>query len=188
MKTPGFWPQVGYGLLLSATGAVLYAALGGLVGSTTLLRALVVILGAAYLALLLHGLRARIGVVVTLACWLAVTLLLFAFDPRLWAWLLAQVAMVWLVRCLYRYDSLAAAIADAALSGLALATAIATARYTHSVFLTLWSFFLVQALFVFIPGARAAVAPNDGGIDPEDAFAHAHRTAENALRRLATRI
>ena len=166
MKSPGFWRQVGYGLLLSAAGAVLFAGLSGLIGSATLLRALIVVLGAAYLALLLHGLRVRIGLVVTLACWIAVTLLLFAFDPRLWAWLLAQVAMVWLVRSLYRYDSLAAAIADAALSGLALATAIATAGYTRSMFLTLWIFFLVQALFVFIPGARAAVAPNDGGIDP----------------------
>ena len=67
------------------------------------------------------------------------------------------------------------------------ATAVATAGYTRSMFLTLWSFFLVQALFVFIPGARAAVAPGSADIDPEDAFAQAHRSAESALRRLATR-
>ena len=187
MSAPGFWRQAGFGFLLSACGAILFAALGSFVGHAALLRFLVAGLGALYLALLLHDLRARIGVVVTIACWLAVTLLLFALQPGLWAWLLAQVAMIWLVRCLYRYDSLGSAVADAALSGFAVATAIATAGYTRSMFLTLWSFFLVQSLFVFIPGTRTSATGAAAASDPEDAFGHAHRNAETALRRLATR-
>ena len=113
--------------------------------------------------------------------------MLFALQPGLWAWVLAQVAMIWLVRCLYRYDSLGSAVADAALSAFAVATAIATAGYTRSMFLTLWSFFLVQALFVFIPASRAAAGGPASAPDPEDAFAQAHRNAETALRRLAMR-
>lgn len=187
MSAPGFWREVGFGLALSACGAILFAALGNFVEHATLLRWLVAGLGALYLALLLHDLRARVGVVVAVACWIVLTLLLFALQPGLWAWLLAQVAMVWLVRCLYRYDSLGSAAVDAAVNGFAVATAIATAGYTRSMFLTLWSFFLVQALFVFIPASRAAGASSAPAADPEDTFGQAHRNAEAALRRLALR-
>lgn len=189
MKTPSFWRQVGFGLLLSVIGGVVFTALRPLMGTELVLRGLIIGLGAAYLALLLHDLRARIGVVVTLACWVVVTGLLLAFNPTLWVWLLVQVLLIWLLRCLYRYDSLAAASADAALSGFALAMALVTADYTHSLFLTLWSYFLVQAIYVFIPRGRAgdasfALEPEP---EPDDAFGQAYRTAEDALRRLSIR-
>ncbi len=187
MTSPSFWRQIGSGLMLSVVGGVLYAALSPFIGSGTLLRALVVGLGAIYLALLLHDLRARIGLVVTLAGWALVTGLLCAFNPTFWVWLLAQTLVIWLLRCLYRYDSLATAIADAAVSGFALATALATASYTHSLFLTLWSWFLVQAMFVFIPPSRAPTTAAAPEPDSDDAFGQAYRTAEAALRRLSHR-
>ena len=189
MNAPGFWRQVGFGLLLSVVGGVLYTALRPFLGSDLVLRGLVIGISAGYLALLMHALRARIGVVVTLASWLLITAVLFALNPSLWVWLLVQALLIWLLRCLYRYDSLASAIADAALSGFALTTALATASYTHSLFLTLWSWFLIQALFVFIPASRTttttSAAPTPAS---DDAFGQAHRTAEAALRRLALRL
>ena len=188
MNAPGFWRQVGFGLLLALVGGVLHTALRPFFGSELVLRGLIVGLGAGYLALLLHALRARIGMMVTLASWLLITALLFAFNPSLWVWLLVQAVLIWLLRCLYRYDSLASAIADAALSGFALATALATASYTHSLFLTLWSWFLVQALFVFIPASRTTAASAAQTAEADDAFGQAHRTAEAALRRLALRL
>ena len=186
MNTTTFWRQIGLGLLLSVMAGVLYVALSPLLGAAIAGRGLVLGLGAVYLAWLLHELRARIGLVVTLAVWLLTSALLIAFNPSLWLWIGAQTLLIWLLRCLYRYDSLKGAIFDAALSVFAFAAALATARYTHSLFLTLWSWFLVQALFVFIPPSRH---PNAAATEPEfdDAFGQAHRTAEAALRRMSLR-
>ena len=73
------------------------------------------------------------------------------------------------------------------LNGLALSGAIWAAVQSGSLFLSIWSFFLVQALFVGIPssisrrpGSKAA------GPDPEDRFQRAHRVAEAALRKLSS--
>ena len=50
--------------------------------------------------------------------------------------------------------------------------------------LSLWSFFLVQALFVAIPPHLGRRSQSERG--PEDTFQRAHRNAEQALRRLAS--
>ena len=187
MSAVGFWRQVGVGFALSLAAAVLFSAMRPWLGSEVLLRGLVLGLSGGYLALLLHALHARIGVVLTLASWLVLSGLLLVFNPTLWVWLALQSVLIWLLRCLYRYDRLGSAIADAALSGLALATAVVTASHTHSLFLTLWSWFLMQALFVFIPTGRVATSAR---AEPEndDAFGQAQRTAEAALRRLSLRF
>jgi hypothetical protein len=184
MSAPGFWRGVAVALALSVVGAVVYTALAPVLGSGVVLRYLVAGLGAAYLALLLRELGARIGRVVVVAGWLAVTFALVAFDPSIWVWLLAQATLIWLVRSLYRYDGLPSAFADAALSAFAVMAAIATAAYTRSAFLTLWSFFLVQALYVLIGAGRDS---RQADADGADAFGEAHRSAETALRRLSIR-
>ena len=186
MSPAGFWRQVGIGLLLSAVGAVLYSALRPWLDGDLMLRGLILGLSGSYLVVLAHALRVRVGLAVTFAAWLLLTSLLIAFNPASWVWFALPPALIWLVRSLYRYDHLGAAIADAALSALALAAAVVTARHTHSLFLTLWSWFLLQALFVFLPTGRAATAaPAEPEID--DAFGQAQRSAEAALRRLALR-
>ena len=184
MSGPGFWRQAIGALVLSAVAAIAYHALAPIAGGGFVLRGLVVGVGAAYLALLLPALEARIGRLVVVAAWLAVTLGLFAFDPHLGVWLLAESLLVWLVRCVYRYDGLAGAFADAALTALAVATAVAVAAHTRSVFLATWSCLLVHALFTWIPARRASGAAADA---PRDAFEEAHRSAEAALRRMAMR-
>jgi hypothetical protein len=80
---------------------------------------------------------------------------------------------------------------DAGLSGLALAAAVWAAISTGSLFLALWCFFLVQALFVAIPNRMSA--PRNHGRRAQksasavdDDFERAYRNAEAAVRRLAT--
>jgi hypothetical protein len=55
------------------------------------------------------------------------------------------------------------------------------------VFLGIWCFFLVQALFVLIPRSierkSRTVQPGHGG---EDRFQHAYRVADAAVRKLTT--
>lgn len=186
MSTPSFWRGCAVALALSVAGALLFAALWPVLGQDLAARLTIAALAFAYLALLLRDSGARVGRLVTLAAWIALTALLALIDPGLWLWLLLQLGVVWLARCLYLHDSFLAALADAGLNGLALATGMATALHSGSVFLTLWSFFLVQAFFAFIPGLLPGRSPPSSAQAADgDAFEQAYRGAESALRRLS---
>jgi len=183
MSRPSFWREVGVGLALSIAGALAYHAIATIIGSALALRLVVAGLGIVYGVSLLRGLRARIGRLLAIAAWLVLDVALFVFDPPLLLWLAAQAFAIWLLRCWCCYGSFFAALADGALNLFALAAAMVAAVHSHSVFLALWSFFLVQALFVLIPETlrpRVAAAQSDD----EDRFDQAHRSAESALRRL----
>jgi hypothetical protein len=181
MNGHGFWRNVGTGLLASFAGTVAYHVVAPLAGSDVALRGTIVLLAAiAALALLLDRSH-RVGRFVAFAAWLAVLAALLVFDPSLWLWAGVPVFALWLMRSLSRYQSLWQAGADAAIALFAFATAWVALRHTHSVFLALWCFFLVQALTSLIPHARPAT-PSPAG----DRYDQAQRNAEAALRRLAS--
>ena len=93
--------------------------------------------------------------------------------------------MVWLIRSLYFHSSVLPALLDLGLCAIAGLAAIVTARHSHSMFLTIWSFFLVQALFIAIPPLLKTprAAPADY---PEQRFKRALHAAEDAVRRMHT--
>ena len=184
MKRPSFWRGVAVALVLSVIGAFTFTALEPLIGRGLGLRWLIAGLGFGYLIVLLNESQVSVGRIVTVVIWLVVTALLLVFDSALWLWLLVQVGLIWLVRCLYLHGSVLLALADAALNSLAVAASLATALHTHSLFLTLWTFFLVQALYVLIPKLHVATAQAK---TDADGFEQAYRTAEAALRRLSIR-
>jgi hypothetical protein len=76
-------------------------------------------------------------------------------------------------------------------TGLALAIAIATLTYTHSIFLTVWCFLLVLWVFQhLLTSPRTASNQHPSGADSaiqaqQVAFLQAQRTAEAALDRMA---
>jgi hypothetical protein len=186
MSRPTFWREASVALALSIVGAIAFHATAALIGSSMALRLLIAASGVVYALLLMRGLRARSGRLIAIAAWLALDIALFVFQPPLLLWLLGQVFAIWLLRCWCCYGSFVAALADGVLCLFAVAAAIAGAAQSHSVFLALWSFFLVQALFVLIPETLrpclAATFPDD-----TDHFDQAHRSAEAALRRLTAR-
>jgi hypothetical protein len=190
MRRPGFWREVGVALALSIVGAIAYPAVAAFIGSAAALRLIIAGLGIVYAVLLMRGVKARAGRVIAIGAWFALDVVLFAYDPPLLLWLLAQSFAIWLLRCWCCYGSLLAALADSALCLFALAAAMVGAAHSHSLFLALWSFFLVQALFVLIPDT---LRPRIGRVlhnhirdnsRDEDRFDQAHRSAEAALRRL----
>ena len=68
-----------------------------------------------------------------------------------------------------------------------LTTVFSTFCLSGSLFLSIWSFFLVQALFVAIPTRLRQKAGDRGPArDSEDPFQRAHRAAEAALRKLSS--
>lgn len=178
MKTTSFWTQLGYGLLLSVAGALLFRALLPLFGLGLSLRGLSLLLGLAYLVMIGGQSALRSGRLLLFAIWLGLIAALALFDPSLWLWFALPVLLGWLLR-LPRYRRLSSIAFDAAISLAALLFAAAAALHSGSALLSLWTYFLLQALTSFIP---AATPPERS---PDDAFSTAERTAEAALRRLA---
>lgn len=186
MSRPGFWREAGVALALSLAGALAWNGLAWFTSPAAAMRFTIAVLGLVYAALQLRGLETRVGGVLVIAAWLALVLALFAFNPPLSGWLLAQAAAIWVLRCWAFHTGVFTALGDAAIGLFAVVAGVVVIHATHSVFLACWSFFLVQALFVFIPDSRQS-APRISAPGNEDRFARAQRTAEAALQRLANR-
>lgn len=187
MNRPGFTEGVALALGVSVVAGVLFTVLGPVVGSATMLRLLIAASSLVYVIYLLVRSRERVGRITTLAAWLLAACVLWWLEPPLLFYVLAHVGFIWLVRSLYFHAGVLAALADLGLNGLALVAAVWATLQAGSLFLSLWCFFLVQALFTGIP-KRIGRTPPKRRPDPddEDRFQHAHRVAEGALRKLTS--
>jgi hypothetical protein len=184
MKQPSFLEGVAIALAASLIGSILFSALAPLLGGGTTLRLLIAGIGFGYLIYLLNRAQRRTGRVSLVAFWVLLAGLLGALELPLLPYLLAHLFAIWLVRCLYFYSGLLPALADLGLSGLSLAAGIWAFSHSGSLFLTIWSLLLTQALFVAIP-------PRIGGDSAprrmaEDPFERAHRNAQAALNRIVS--
>ena len=107
------------------------------------------------------------------------------FVTPLLLYITIQLFMIWIMRSLYFYNSVFSALTDLALTGMSLVVAVWAMSVSGSVFLSFWCFFLMQALFVFIPKNFAAIEKNEI-VYPlnEDKFERAHHAAEIAVSKL----
>lgn len=182
-KPPTFLGGAAIALVFAAAGAAVFAALTPWLASHLAIRGIAIALGGAYTLYLLSRSEERTGRIATVAMWCVVTALTTVFVGTLPLFLICQVAAIWLIRSLYFHGSIVTALADLGIGGLALASAIWAARSSGSVFLSIWCFFLVQALFVALPADITAKAQRDDGDDQP--FKRAQRSATAAMRRLA---
>lgn len=187
MRRPSFLHGVGLGLLFALCGAAVFAALAPFFAAGAILRLIVAVLAFAYVVYLLGSSRQRVGRFATVVVWFVAAGLLWYLAPPLPLYLIAHVGLIWLARTLYFHESSVPALMDAGLSGLALAAAVWAAVSAGSVFLALWCFFLVQALFVAIPARIRRPGPGAGTDSAADRFERSHRMAEAALRKLSAR-
>jgi hypothetical protein len=184
VSPPSLFNGIGAALGLSLAGAALLAALTPVLGAAPALRAVVALLGLAYLLYLLGRSSERTGRVTAVVLWSAAAAAAWFAEPPVGAYVLLHVGMIWLARSLYHHSSMLTALADLGLNVLAVAFAAWAASRSGSAWLALWCFFLVQAFFVLLPailgsGAHAGARAEDG-----EAFERAHRAAQAALRRL----
>ena len=182
---PTFLEGVVVALAASLAGSLLYAVLVPALAGGPVLRLLVAGIALGYLLYLLRRSRERVGRVTVVAAWAVAATVIWLLDLPLLLYLALHLVLIWLARSLYFYSSVLPALADLVLSGLSLAAALWAAGHSHSLFLAIWSLFLVQALFAFIP----ATLQRSGGdsTDPEpDRFDLAHRAAQTALRKLSS--
>jgi cytochrome c biogenesis protein CcdA len=187
MKQPTFFEGVVVALVASVAGSVLFTALTSLFAAGAVLRLLIAGLGLGYIVYLFSRSRERIGRLTALGFWAIAAGATWWLAPSLPLYLLVHLGLIWLIRSLYFYSSLLSAFADLGLGGLGLAAALSASTHTNSLFLGIWCFFLLQALFVAIPArldrksSQRRPAP-----DREDRFQRAHRAAETAVRKLST--
>jgi hypothetical protein len=185
MKRPSFLEGAGVALVLAAVAGMTLTALSPPWSMQAVLYPLIAAISFAYLIYLLYRSRERIGRIAVTVFWLLGAVLLWLVQPPLPLYVAAHLGMIWLVRALYFHAGVLSALADLGLSGFSLIAGAWAAVQTGSLFMTLWTLLLVQALFVAIPASfRKGVGADETGED--DAFQRAHANAEAALRRLTS--
>jgi len=187
MKRATFTGGVWFALLASLGAGILFAVLGTVFSNYLLLKAVIAGLGLAYIVYLLRCSTERTGRIVMMTLWIGVSATAWVLAPNLSFFALTHVGMIWIIRALYFHAGVLAALIDLGLSSFAFAAALWTSWQTDSLFLTVWSFFLVQALFSSIPG-QFGRKPHAAKLDTDtdDGFLQAHRAAEAAVRKLST--
>lgn len=187
MKKISFLDGVGIALLVSLIGSILFYVLGGVLALGGVLRLVIALSAFIYLLYLLRRSNERVGRVTVLVFWSVATVSSWFMGLPILFYVLVHLVMLWLVRSLYFYSSILSAIADLGLGGLGLLAAIGTAYQTQNIFISLWCFFLIQALFVYIP---KTLGKGDNKSRPikhgMSRFDQAHRDAESAIRRLSS--
>ncbi len=185
MKLPSVMEGVGVALLASMAGAAVFAVLSVMLDTLGVFRLVVAGLALAYVLYLLLRNSERLGRLSVLALWFVIAgaNLLLVTSPLLYV--VIHLALIWLIRALYYYTGVLPALLDLGLMAVSLAVAIWAGETTHSLLLSLWCFFLVQALFVLLPTSFTQRSKHNAALT-DDAFDRAHRAAEVALRKLTT--
>ena len=187
MKSPGLFDGLVAALLISVGAGLAKLVFGAFVDPATLTAAVIHAATLAYLVYLLRRGRARIGKLVTLAVWALLGTAGWLLPLGLFEQILLLAGFVWLVRSLYFHASLFAAVLDFGLVSAGLAAASWAALNTSSLPAALWSFFLVQALFGWIPNLAGPDAPRGRNArDSGGEFETAYRAAQEAVRKLTS--
>jgi hypothetical protein len=184
MSTVTVWRGVGLAVLATMAGGVAMTIFPWLIGTLTTMKLVISALTLAYLGVMMHDSQERTGRFATLLLWLTITITLLVANPNLLIWLLVCSAMIWLMRSIYLHRRLISLSGDAVLNAVAVVASVATLLHSHSFWLAIWVFFLIQALHVWIPAARKT-RHHTTADDSQHQFEQASRIAETALKRLA---
>jgi len=185
MKKATFFEGVGFALISSIVVAVIFTAMSHIFLNGTIFRLLIAGLSFSYLIYLFLRSNERTGRVTVISIWFAITAVSLMFVSQLLAYIAIQLFMIWIMRSLYFYNSVFSALTDLALTGMSLVVAIWAMSVSGSVFLSFWCFFLMQALFVYIPKNFVSTEKTEQ-VYPicDDKFEHAYHAAEIAVSKL----
>lgn len=185
MSRPSFLEGAGVALVIAAAASMILIALSPPWSKLAVLYPLIAAVAFVYLIYLLRRSRERVGRVVVVVCWLIGAGVLGLAEPPLLLYVAAHLGMIWLIRSLYFYTSVLSALADLGLSAFSLIAAAWAANQTGSLFMTLWTLLLVQALFIAIPASFRKESGKDETAETDE-FHRAYVNAEAALRRLTS--
>jgi len=190
-KHSGKRPEFLHGVIIAAVfgffASAVVATVTPFIGFGSVIRLVIPALGLTYLLYLMSRSKERLGRVTTLSLWSALAVVTWWVAPPFPLYLLIHVAAVWLVRSLYFYSGVMPALMDLGLNALSISAAVWAITRSGSVFLAIWCFFLVQALFVAIPPTMTGKKkPERNTAAENENFECAKRQADAALRQLFT--
>jgi hypothetical protein len=163
MKCPTFFEGVTLALAVSIGGSLLASIFSTVLPANMVLHLLIAGPAFVYVIYLLSRSKERTGRVTVIAVWCVAAASIWVFSPSFVMYAVLHLILIWLVRSLYFSGS-----------------------WTGSIFLSLWCFFLIQALFVFIPTSwRGRTFSTMETPVTENPFDIAHRAAEAAVRKLS---
>ena len=192
MKRPAFSEGVIVAIVVSLAITVLFTVLSSFLPTRWLLQGVIATVSFTYIFYLLIRSQEKVGRVTVIMLWGVVSVLAWLLAPSTIIVLFVHVGMIWLVRALYYYTSLIVALLDLGLTLFAMAAAIWTLSYTHSLFLSVWCFFLIQAVFVMLPADlkagmnKSKQRPTGQQPVESDVFEQAYQSAQTALRQITT--
>ncbi|MCP3866592.1 MAG: hypothetical protein GY703_00550 [Gammaproteobacteria bacterium] len=186
MSRPGFVEGIGVAVVAALGGGVTYELLNVPFEGELAIRLVIAGEAFGYLLYLFARSHERIGRVTLVTFWLLVTVAGMFLIPSLVAFLVIQVAFIWVVRSLYFYSSLIPAVIDLGFTFLSATAAVWAVLQTGGVFAAVWCFFLVQSFIPLFPlgfGEPSEGKPNN---DPEaERFQNAFQVARGAVQELA---
>ncbi|TNF99755.1 MAG: hypothetical protein EP297_04980 [Gammaproteobacteria bacterium] len=185
MKKPTYIEGVVAALIISATVIGLLAVLDWIIPISLLLRVLISMSTIVYVLYLFSRSKERIGRITAITIILITSIASWITGLPVLIYMTIHLGLIWFVRSLYFYSSVLSALADLGLTGLGFAAGVAAYLHTDSVFLALWSLFLVQAMFVWIPPSMKRGSETISQAEKHDRFRHAQRLAEQALNKMA---
>ena len=186
MNKPSILDGVTLAMVISLGAAAGSLLLGGFIVYGLLFELLLYGASLTYLLYLLKRSHAHIGRVLVIGAWALISLACWFFDVALLQQVLIQAGLIWLVRSLYFHSSLTSAVLDFGLVSAGLAASAWALVNTGSLAAALWSFFLVQALFCWLPQLSARQsAGSEAQAARHSPFQTAHRVAEDAVRKLS---
>ncbi len=185
MKTISFMEGVLVALIASLSGHLAYRILLTVFPAVIVVKFMTALLGFCYITYLLKRSPESSGHLTVVIFSVLVTLTT-GFSGLSTDWfLLIQIGLIWLVRSLYFHSDLISTVADLVLSLSGLILMLWAFSQTNNIFLSLWCFFLAQALFVIFPEMSEKNTATDSLYSPNDEeFQRAYRSAQAAVQKL----
>lgn len=186
MKRPSLFAGIAFAFVIAIFAVPLWWGLRTTLPFFWAFRMGAVVPYLAYCTYLLLAARARVGVITLSAVNLVIGVVLFSIPISNPLAVSTLVAMVTLNRSLLFHRSLVSVASDGMVSGLGLMFAGYLFSATGSVPAALWSFFLVQSVFVMIPPrfSEGGLPFSNAEKDEVDPFQRSQRQAHEALHRL----
>ena len=190
MQRPTLLEGILVALVVSLAASPVVFLLSLLLGPAMAGKAVIVVLAYAYIVYLLAQSGRTAGRTTLAVLSLLALLASVVLEARWTTVVLVAVALIWGIRACSYSRSLVAWLLHGGLCLLGLGAALWAYTHSGSLVLAVWSFFLLQALFVCVPPRLAQQPVEDGevaGGQEVDGFVSAHQAAQKALGRLRTR-
>jgi len=184
MKRPSFTEGVLLALLVSISASFLYAIFIWVLSLTGVLQLLITVISISYVLYILVRSGEKTGRVVVLGLLFSISAVMWLIDVPLVLFSLVHLMMLWIVRSLYYYSSITSSLIDFSLIGLGLVFSTWSFYQTGIVFMSIWSFFLTQSLFVFIPEKITVLKKKQINENNSAEFDQAFKNANNAIHKL----